>query len=421
MIRRGLLVTAGLLLAASFVAARPGVVKTREGHTYEGEVVDRPGEDFVTVTVRGIQTRINRPDVAGIEYRQGIDQEYRQRMAKLDPKDAAGRLELARWAFKERRYDLARDAADKALAVDPNNAEAVEFLNYIQQQQRLERAKARTATQPSRVQQDQRQGGAATTTAANLPERRFLSPQDVNRIRQEELRRVADARARVQFRNDVERRFLASTEKYTQAQFRLMSPTERAIAILDEGDPALRDDVVIATDPFAIQEYRRFVQPMVLQNCATTGCHGGTSAGEFVLFSQGNVESNDAATYTNFYILQAYAHQVRSDRENESVFSGPALRRMIDRMQPDDSLLIQYGLPRQFTKFPHPDVNGQLRPMFTSREDRRYQALYGWISNTLASVEPKYGIDYEPPVGTSRPASVPSTTRAAATQPARRR
>jgi hypothetical protein len=413
MFRRALLIVAmtaaGATLVTSSLFAKQGVVQTRTGQVYDGEVDDRAGADVVTVTVRGIATQIPRADVQSITYGRGLDAEYKERLAKLDAKDFKGRMDLARWAFSQKRYDLARDAADKALAIDPNSSEATNFLTLVQSQQRMERGRELAATNPSATEPRDR---AATTRGAQ-PDWALLSDLDINRIRQEELRN-GDVRVRFQFRNDVERRFLAANRDFTFVDWRAMTPLQRAINILDRGDPQLRDDVVLASEPVAVQEYRRLIQPLVQGSCATAACHGGMSAGPLVLNTSADV--NDAAAYTNFYILNQYALSQRAAGDQQGVFGGGAIeRRMIDRTRAEDSLLLQYGLPRNLARAPHPDVQG-FRPAYPrGREDTKYQAVARWIGTTLAPVNPNYGIDYRPPVGkragddATRPASAPAS------------
>ena len=415
------LAVTALLAGSAWLLARPGVVTTRAGQVYAGEVDDKPGADHVTVTVRGIPTQIARADVRDITYGPGVDAEYKERLAKLDDKDVKGRMELARWAFARQRYDLARDAADRALAVDPNSAEATNFLNLVQSQQRMERSRERAATGPADPEARPAET-TATRAATNRVEWVLLGDAEINRIRQEELRN-ADARVRFRFVNNVENRFLAANRDLTVQDWRALAPLQRAINILDRGHPTLRDDVVLTSEPQAIIDYRRIVQPLVQANCATAACHGGTSAGPLVLNNTADV--NDAAAYTNFYILAKYAQKQRAGGDQQSPFGGGEVeRRMIDRMHPDDSLLLQYGLPRNQARLPHPEVKG-LRPAFQrGREDTKYQAIWRWIGQTLAPVEPNYGIDYRPPVGQrpgvaaadpDAPPAIPST------QPARRR
>jgi hypothetical protein len=95
-----------------------------------------------------------------------------------------------------------------------------------------------------------------------------------------------------------------------------------------------------------------------------------------------NPTSNPTA-YSNFLILS------RAE-------TGRGL--MLDRSRPTDSLLIQYGLPREDAKFPHPDADGW-RPSFVGQWDRdpTYRSLVKWIGEELYRPTPNYGITWRPP------------------------
>jgi hypothetical protein len=124
---------------------------------------------------------------------------------------------------------------------------------------------------------------------------------------------------------------------------------------------------------------------------------------------------NDLGTYTNFYILQQYSKPIETG-VGPSPFGGkgPVQRKMIDRTNPDQSLLAQYALPVDFSMYRHPEV-ANYRPILSGRDDARYRRLISWMKDSLAPVpaDPKYGITYELPSGMS-PATAPATRAAAA-------
>lgn len=403
--------TALILVLASGLLARQGIVKTKTGTTLEGDVREKP--EGISVTIRGIETVVPRDEVESVEYVEAFEKRFRDRLAGLNEKDAAGRIDAARWAFDNREYLLAREALQQALQIDPNSAEATTLMETVRQQMRLE-------------QQKQERGGANGAApggeGAEPPaqeravrpqvEQRFLSEEDINRIRQLELK-PTDDNIRIRFANDVERRF-ASFDNAEASRFRNLKPQQKAIAIVERGDPDFSQDVHVLSDPSSLLEYRRSIQPMVLAGCASSGCHGGTTAGKLVLFSPA---SNDASTYSNFFILQTYAANLKTATPN--VFGGDTRQvAMINRTQPEQSLLVQYGLPTDVSQFDHPEVAGGYRGMFRGRNDPRYQQLVDWIGNSLRTVEPNYGINYAPPTGTSPSTQPTATTAPAATQPA---
>lgn len=407
MLRRWMMVVAVCLLGSA-LWAKQGVVTLTDGHKMEGDITEK--EDTVIVTIRGIQTQLKRSEVQSINYIESLDKEYQNRLAGLGEKDVAGRLQLARWAFDNHRYDLARDAVEKALAIDPNNQEATMFLELIQRQRALERNQSESPPPPPSNRENP--DGQGNRPPAEAVEKRFLSVDNVNAIRQFELRST-DANVRIRFDNDVRRRFVTA---YNQDQnyFNNLQPVDQAITILGQADEKFTKDVRILSDPQSMLEYRRFVQPMVLQNCATSGCHGGPAGGKLILFNSG--EAADAVAYTNFYILQSYAKTLSAP--GNAFGAGPAQRKLIDRTQPEMSLLAQYGLPAAKSDIDHPQAAGY-RPIFRSRDDARYKQLIAWMRDSLRPVEPNYGIEYTPPGATPPGATPPgeAPTLPPATQP----
>jgi hypothetical protein len=255
MLRRCVLIFGGICLSATVAAAKQGVIHTRDGRTIEGDITEK--DDAVIVQIRGIETTINRGDIDTLNYEQDIEKEYQQRLAKLDAKDVKGRLQLARWAFDHHNYPLARDAANKALEIDPNSREATDFLQFIRSQQQLEANQRRAATPPAAPSGnvDARAstgGGPVAIRSAN--EIRTLSADDVNKIRQQELQR-SDGNVRVRFTNNVQKRY-ASYKGIPYADFTAQSQAAQAYEIIHGDDPHFAEDVRILSDPMSLLEYR---------------------------------------------------------------------------------------------------------------------------------------------------------------------
>ncbi len=238
----------------------------------------------------------------------------------------------------------------------------------------------------------------ADAPAQRAVESHFLTPAQINVVRQMEIQR-SDANLRFRFENDVRRRF-ASAKGMSLTEFLAQKPIDQAMAILNDNDPKMTPDVKVLEDPASIREYRTRVQRTVMAGCAATNCHGGTTrGGAFVLYPKAEGE---AGVYTNFYILQKFSKAAPGVAP--SIFGGGGVRRLINRTQPEQSLLLQYGLPPAMTDVRHADVPGY-RPIFPSREDARYKHILTWI-HSLTPVQPDYGIDYALPTNapTSRPA-----------------
>src|SRR5688500_13965935 len=85
------------LLAAS-LWAKQGIVKTKDGLIYEGDVTEK--DDRITIkTKSGIETGIDRRLVEEITYAENVQAQFDERMAKLAENDVEGRIALARWAY----------------------------------------------------------------------------------------------------------------------------------------------------------------------------------------------------------------------------------------------------------------------------------------------------------------------------------
>ncbi len=364
--------------------ARPGTVKMRDGASYEGDITEAE-DGSVVVKVRNVDMRIDRRNVAGITYIDDAAGDFKKKLAALGPKDIKGRLELAQSALSQRQYDWAKQAAQGALDIDPNSKEATDFLMMIRRQQELERT-------PKADQKPQPGGDPLMPDASGNPkgtpaavDRKTLTADDINLIRQFELG-SEENNFRATLLNDVRKRFVAQDAQGTLAEFTALPVQKQARYILSRA-PGMRNDVRINSDPASITQYRQRVQPAILAGCATTACHGGGNAGNFVLI---NPADNEAVAYTNFYILTQFVKKLDKD----------AMAQMIHRTAPDKSLLLQYSLPPDAADLHHPASAG-FRPPFRNTADPRYKIISDWLSNSLNPTAPDYGIKFTPPTASS--------------------
>jgi hypothetical protein len=385
---------ASVCLSASVALARYGVVHTKDGRTLEGEADETP--DQVTIVIHGIRTNIARDNVQGqVQYFDNIEARYQDKLSKL-PKNptAQDRLAVARWLYDNRQYDLAQKEIDEARKIDPNSAEAAALEQTVVSQRRIDKSRPAgpgggtpgTTPPPPRPAANSGEGGKAPPAAGGPGERpHLLTADDINTIRQMEWRENDTVPPRATVPVDVRKRY-AEMRAYNAGQFSSLSQTQQAYAILSDPNtpPDMREKIRITSDPQALADYRRAVQPLVLNNCATAGCHGAKGAGDFMLYTN-NSEREDVA-YTNFYILQSYASK-----------NGEHL--MIDRTYPDRSLLAQYALHPDSAEIDHPAIKGQVyKPIALNKSAPGYVTLVRWMQELRAG-EPKYGIKYDLPGG----------------------
>lgn len=389
MTKRGWLIgwAAAWFLCGALWAAT-GVVVTRDGNRYEGEITEEANQ--VIISIHGAQTVIPRHQVLSIEHFEDFDMAFGRRLAALDPQDVQGRIELARQAMERQRFDLARDTLEETLRIDPNNQQASDLLSLVYSHIRLERNRtekaAQTETRPLQA-------------SGSFPERRTLSPADIDAIRKKELTQN-DTAVRVIIDLETRRKF-AESQNIPFAQFNAQPMVRQAIEILDKGDESMKQKVRILNDPQSIAEFKRQIQPMILRGCASQNCHGGAGAGGLALLT--GQAASDQIAYTNFFILQKYTRK-STEGAGGSVFGGSE-RRLIDRTRGEQSLLANYGLPREIAELDHPLVNGRpIDPLFRDKNDPGYKALLQWMNKSLVQIEPDYGITYVPAGAATQPA-----------------
>jgi tetratricopeptide (TPR) repeat protein len=385
MMRRALLGGLLICLSGSLLLAKPGVVRTKDGRNIEGDITDKGIEGATIVTKAGSVT-IRVEDVAAIEYASDIKELYKQRLAKL-PKDAGAQshFELARWLYDYKEYDLVQKELDTALAIDPNHAASFILKHTVERTIMMERNRDGTGTRPP--------GPATRPAAPSRRDRRYVDAEQISIIRQSEIKDT-DRPVRVRLDGDIKKRFVEYSNMDAR-DFAALSDYDKALAILKKGTPEMRKDVKILSDPAAIAEYKTKVQPVLLSGCASTACHGGVNAGSFVLYSPAD---SDAVTYTNFYFLTQYTANVDS-----------AKRKAIDRLYPANSLITQFGLPRDKSEFDHPEARGWTH-VFKTEQDPRYVQILNWIGSGLIAIEPKYPEGFFPLP--SQPAVAPDEKKA---------
>jgi tetratricopeptide (TPR) repeat protein len=385
-----LVAAVGAMMSATLFG-KPGVVTTRDGQRYEGDVTEKA--DSVVVNIRGVNTVIARENVDKVVYSDSFDKEFATRLARLAPNDVPGRIALARWSFDQKRYDKAREACELALSIDPNNREAHDLQVLIRNQIRLEQGQ--TTRPPSDTV-------STPTTTGSRPGRdlKTLTMGDVNTIRINELSQ--GDKVSIRFENDVKKRYVEANNK-TISEFNRLKPVEAALEIINNGEEKMRRDIKITGDPAGLAEFRKSVMPIMLNSCATINCHGTSAAGGVQFVAPSN---NDQDVYTNFYILTRLGKGVGND--GGGFFSGTSQRMMIERGQGERSILANYMLPKNLAEIPHPDVQGY-EFVFRNKDDARYKTLLRWMNETLKAPAPDYGIDYVVPKPTP-PASQPAVT-----------
>lgn len=384
----GVVALLAILLAAPGAAARDVVVIRTDGSRVEGELVADSDEQIVLM-VEGVRTPIARADVQRVEEKMSVDAVYRQRREALADDDLEGRYVLAYWLYEQKAYGPAMAEVTSLRAAFPEDRRVASLIKVIEERMKLRRRGEQDAGADMAAPAE----GAAPAPGRpeldkhGLPARR-LTAEQANLIRVLEVDlgdrpnivippKTIDAFLD-RFGSEVaELRGNTNQRRFRGARGEVQLGTMFRLAQNYPGIRSLYKDVMVTRDPPAMQTFRtRIHRSYVLNYCATRSCHGGAEAGRLFLFTA--KPSSVETVYTNFYILDAYRGEGRFN--------------MVDRQEPANSMLIDYGMPRSEARVPHPEVRGW-RPRLRSRTDSLAKTIARWVRQ-LQPLRPDYMIRY---------------------------
>jgi hypothetical protein len=364
-------------------SGREGTVVLHNGQTRTGVVVE-DNFDYVLLDVEGVYVRFKRELVERLVLEPRFEELYADYKASLKPGMYERHLALCRWLMDEERYELAV-AELEALLEQKELGEAIRMLRIARAHVALKRdtRKDRDSSDSSRADR----GAPSRLEARRAYLDQMISDADVNIIRVYEIDfehppKVAITRETVTrlLERYGENRLIPAGESARQELLRA-EPLQIVRLMFDLQARAMYPEIRVMSEPHAMNRFRQDVHDRwLIQNCATSRCHGGDSGGRLRLHHRYYKEPR--VRYTNFLILERFP-----DDEQWS---------LIDYQRPAESLLIQYGLPREVARKPHPDVPGW-QPVFRRTDDRMIRDTVAWIDSMLKP-RPDYPVEYEPPM-----------------------
>lgn len=361
---------------------REVVVALRDGREVAGQLISQDAKTIV-VRINGIDTPFPADNVEDIRVLASPLDQYRELRDAIDDKDAQQLLTLVKWLQQRRLYEEALTELAHVLELEPANPEALSLRRLIESQILLDVQSGTTRTP----------GTPAPRPARPIePVFPLLSDDQINLIKVFELD-LADPPRMIVSRDTIAQ----LVERY--AGNPLIPPTREGREALARERPEkildlmfrvrardLYGQVKVIDHPTPMRRFREDVhRGWLLSGCATASCHGGQEAGRLWLYHRR--PASDATVYTNFLIL---------DR-----FRLPDGRALIDYNDPANSPLLQMGLPRADSLYPHPRINTlsrarDWRHVFGSTDDRKFLDAVAWI-NSLYRPRPEYPITYQPP------------------------
>ena len=373
----------GVILAATAPAhARTAVLTTKDGNSYEGQLVAQTST-VVVLNISGIDASFAREDVETLTIRESPEEVYRKKRAALADDDLDGRFELAQLMYEEDALSLSRRELVALERDFPNVPRVGELLTRVEARLRLEQSRSDRDTSRPGVSGDRGgRGDSRDGRQGATEDTPYLTPEQINLIRVYEVDletkppvaippRVLDEFFDRYGDNDAVPR-----GRRERSEFKRLPGYKQLDLFFKVQARDLYGQVNVRTEPPSLTRYRRMINNQYVARYFAPTFGQGQIDG-LTLF---NARPDDEAeAYTNFYLLTT---------------SSDSGRPFIDRDDPESSLLLQWGLDREAAKHPAPDIAGW-KPQFRSTQDADFRRYVEWIESLFPG-EPDYGIRYPP-------------------------
>ena len=389
-----------------------GIVQLRDGTIVRGEII-RDALDEVEFRVDSIKGTLPREKVYRVVLELDFETRYRRIRASILPEEHGRRVALARWLAENDRLDLAVEELE-ALLREADSDAARDLLREvnarltlqksIEESKRRERERraAQDSSEPKAAEQpagappaDAPPSRAMPTNRDMLPDN-LISDEEVNLVRVYEIDFKDPPRLSVKPEGirQLILRYGSSDLIPASSEERNLLYTKPAIEVVRLMFSLRARDlyryIEVDEDPGSLALFRtRVHNSWLTANCATSRCHGGLHAGRFFLHT-GNAK-DQRIRYTNLLALLDF-----------EVDGKP----MVDFEDPPSSLLVQYAMPRNMARYPHPQVNGW-KPVFSKSTPQLLSDTLEWIRG-MYRPRPEYPVEYRRPDLDAPDKAVPS-------------
>ncbi|HEX8915248.1 MAG TPA: hypothetical protein VF796_23045 [Humisphaera sp.] len=353
---------------------KPGVLVTRDvpAQEWAGEIDEEgvPGDVIVRPFNGRPAFQLSRRNVASVTYFATVQDEFAARQRAAAAGGVPTWVALGRWALAKDQLPMAEQALASAQRLDAKSPDVAALAREVD----AKRPKAvAPPTQPAQPAQPQVAPAPATQPPAAAPAKpklgpptRLLTAEEMQKVRIRELKRN-EPPLKIQIPNDA-RKKVVDAGLLSAPQAKAMQNPELAMFLIEKGGD-LASLAKVQSDPAGILEYRTKINKALLTGCAAAACHGGPQGGNLILFGQPEKEDT---VLTNFVTLQ------KIEKDTKGVRS-----LMVDRLHPEQSLLLNYLLPLGTAQTPHPKVDG-FRPLAVrGADDPVYQTMKTWMAQTL--------------------------------------
>lgn len=384
---------------ASLAMADRVTITLNDGSTVEGELVNQ-NDSTVSVRIGDQVVPYDRANVAKVTKTMSLPEKFSTARQAIDDSNFDARHALAREMFNERTaegYRLAKGELEAILKANPDHAASKILLDAVNTIMAASEKQTDPASTTTTTPTTPDNGTAADPTQTFRPGQLPVLDKDQitllklfeSNLSDPNLRGIVvprPVRMEILEKYRDQPQLLSYLGQQGQEAF-LTLPDARVVDIMFRiGANELLKDVRMNAEPEAFRNYIR-INSTYIDTYFSRHFGGGKYGGLYL--SRGRQQD---VAYTNFLNLHRALH------EN---------LRFIDRDMPNQSLLLEWGLPRKDARFPAPDVKGW-QPYFSGRNDARYVSILRWINSLNSRIDPTVAAkDY--PVQFSPAPPVPET------------
>ena len=366
--------------------AKVAIVYRNDRNTpMRGELVAE-GPDKIVIKIANIDTPIPRHLIDRIEYELTVPEEYAEKTRDLAKTDIEGRYKAIKWL-----YGLSTDQADRlavrelrGLLADQKDHQQARLLMELIQQRIKDRNKPDDGGGNGSKPDKPDSGNGQTEHATRPGKARTLTKEERNLMKVIEV--VLDDKPRIAISD---RDMIDFYDKYREDPALADYRGRRGRTAFLNLDGYQKMDIIFRTkasdyykkvsindEPQPLQTFRQKIAGgLVGRHCGS--CHGGGKAPGLHIITER--ATGEEVAYTNLLILS------RAKSRNLP---------LIDRNVPNESLLLQYGLPREEARYPHPDVRG-FKHFFSGVDDPRFAEAVSWVNSLYRKAN--YPIEYKLP------------------------
>lgn len=408
-----------LLLLGHLVVAEEVQLTLNNGKVIHGELISQTSQT-VLLNVVGVETRYKCSTIKQIKKILTPQQEYEAKRAQLKDDDLEGRYKLASWLYYEKKaYNLAEKELVSLKKAFPKDQRIPLLLKIVRNKKAFQNndsarapvkpvrpkspIKASVTSSPTTTPKSNTAGGYTVALAPEPAE--LLTEDQINLLKVYEVN--LSYRPNIRFkRKDLEDFLKANVgvtdvpQNKAQRDYFLnrMEGYQQLDIIFKAKARRFYGKARVLGDPEVFKKFKTIHRTYIQNRCATSDCHGGKEARGIFLFNRRPGARPDDVVYTNFFILNQYVASKNGKQYD-----------MIDRADPQRSLLLQFGMPPEDAVFPHPQVRGMQPAFRRGTEDRQYITILNWI-RSLYSPAPDYGVTYSPSAASPTDTPEPLTT-----------